>query len=194
MVALGIYEYRESSIGPYSEVGLVIPVVPIGVTPPDNWVIDFYKPPLDRKMGFYVLNLPATSEVAVAAGIEIWGYNKIFTDIDFYHEGNTIDVTVHDPDSESNILNFSCTLGMSMPAQTSNPLNFSVIDNVPLKTIIHVTGTYNMYVNFDSLLTVGESLNPMAQNLREMGVDGTSPTMLLLSTNYQAILYLGNPM
>ena len=194
LVGLAFYEYRASSIGPYVEVGLAIPVVPAGAPLPANWLLDITKPPLDREMAFYVLNIPADSEVGVAAGIEIWGFTKVLTDIDFSHAGSTIDMTVYDPDSSTTILNFAGEVGSGIPMPNASSVTLSVLNDIPLKTINYATGTATMYLSHDLLLTIGASAHPMAQNLRDMGVDGTAPATVMVSTDYQSVLYFGNPM
>ena len=194
VIGLSFLEYRECSIGPYIEAGIVIPVVRIGDPLPADWFLDMIQPPLDRKAGFYVLHIPATSEVAVAAGIEIWGFPKILTNIDFSYADGTFSGTIHDPGSSDTILTFSGTVGTGIPAPESSILTLSEVNGAPLKTINHVTGTAANYLTHDLLLTIGASVNPMAQNLRDFGVDGTSPTMITISTDYQSILYFGSLM
>lgn len=194
VVGLGFFEYRESNIGPYSEVGLVIPVVLKGDPLPSNWLVDLVLPPLDRKMGFYVLNIPADDAVAVAAGKEIWGFTKFVTDVDFHHAGSSIDMTVHDPNSNDTILNFVGDVGSGIAIPAMSSLTMSELNGVPMKTINYASGTAYTILNYQLLLTVGESQHPMAQNLRDIGVDGAAPTMLTVSTDYQSVLYFGEPM
>ncbi len=195
VIGLGCYEYRQSSIGYYIEAGIVIPVVKIGNPLPANWFTDMLKPPLDRKMGFYVLHIPATSPVAEAAGLEIWGFPKIHTNITFSHVDNTIDVTIDDPNSTETILNFSGTFGpMNVPTPASSSLLMTELNGSPMMTINHTSGTNNLNMGHDLVLTVGASSHVMAQNLRDIGVDMTSPTMVTVSTDYQSVLYYGEPM
>jgi len=151
-------------------------------------------PPLDRKMGFYVLHIPADSAVAVEAGKEIWGFPKILTDIDFSHIDSTINATIHDPDSSDIILSISGTVGTGIPTPASSSLLYSVLNDAPIKTINHTTGTFSAIINYDLQLTIGSSSHEMAQNLRDIGVDGAAPTMVTVSTDYQSILYFGNPL
>ena len=73
-------------------------------------------------------------------------------------------------------------------------INLSELNGVPLKTINHVTGNAAAYLDYNLLLTVGESAHPMAQNLRDIGVHGTSPTAVTVSTDYQSVLYFGESM
>ncbi len=73
-------------------------------------------------------------------------------------------------------------------------MTLSEVDGIPLKTINHVVGTTAAILDYDMVLTVGESDHPMAQNLLDFGVDGTSPTMMTISTDYQSVLYFGEPM
>jgi len=199
-IGFGAYQYRASTIGPYTEAGIVIPVVKIGDPLPANFMLEVVKPPLDRIMGFYVLHIPADSEMAEIAGKEIWGFTKIFTSIDFYQEDNNIDVTVYDPahpgDPNTAILNFAGTVSPGfLPIPMASSLTMSVLNGDPIRTINHlITGSGNLYFTHDILLTVGGSTHPMADNLRDLGVDLTQPTMVEISFDYQSLLYNSSPM
>ncbi len=81
MLAFVAFAYHDTSIGPYNEFGIAVPVS--------------YKP--RRKPGLipalrmlstlsfetWVWKLPVTTEAALNAGIDIWGYPKFLADIDF---------------------------------------------------------------------------------------------------------------
>ncbi len=200
-VGIGAYEYADagSDIGAYNEVGLIIPVVLKGEPGyPIDLYLDIALPAESRKISFYVLNIPADDEVAVAAGVEVWGFTKFLSAIDFSLVWNTADVTVYDPESSATILNISGTLGGSgLSLASSSSVTASDLDGVPIKLINYVTyanTTLHLTGLNDMVLTVGESTHPMAQNLRDFGLDGTSPESVTIATNYHSILYFGNPM
>jgi len=79
-VGIGAYNYIDTSIGPYGEVGVVVPVVygrkPVPVLP----LL------LESKysgFGMVVLHLPVTTLVARDAGRGQWGYPKFTSDMRF---------------------------------------------------------------------------------------------------------------
>ena len=132
--------------------------------------------------------------MAVAEGKQIWGFTKFVTDIDFHHVGSSIDMTVHDPDSNDTILNFTGWAGSGIPIPAMSSLTMSELNGLPMKTINYASGTAYTIFNYELLLTVGDSPHPMAQNLRDFGVDSAAPTMITVSRDYQSVLYFGEPM
>ena len=76
-VVLTIFSYRDTSIGPYNELSIT----------------SFVRRTDDRRLraaAFWVHALPVTTESACGAGLDIWGYPKWVTPIDYRHEGATI--------------------------------------------------------------------------------------------------------
>ncbi len=74
-------EYRQVDIGPYNEVAVTVLAVA----------------PQDPAPAFYVTDLPVTTEAALRAGQELWGYNKFVTDIEIKGEGKQFSAITHDP-------------------------------------------------------------------------------------------------
>jgi len=81
-----------------------------------------------------------------------------------------------------------------MPMPNASAVLMTELDGVAMKTINHVSGNGEVYLNHDLLLTAGASSHPLAQNLRDMGLDGAAPTMVMASPDYHSILYFGAPM
>ncbi|HEY6098020.1 MAG TPA: acetoacetate decarboxylase family protein, partial [Anaeromyxobacter sp.] len=75
---LAFYDYRETAIGPYHEVGSALAVQPVGQAAS---MLDLFRPPAGRRLGFRILDLPVSTSIANAAGREIWGYPKFVTDL-----------------------------------------------------------------------------------------------------------------
>ena len=76
VVAMGLYEYRQTSIGSYNEVGIGILVYPERYKRSRSvagWA-QLLRRPDRRDQGTYVIDLPVTTQAACAAGSEIWGY------------------------------------------------------------------------------------------------------------------------
>jgi hypothetical protein len=78
-VAIAAYNYLETSVGPYGEIG-ISPLV----------TLDKPWPPLlplasgvFRGLSGFVAHLPVTSRIAREAGRRIWGYPKFVADMDF---------------------------------------------------------------------------------------------------------------
>lgn len=73
---LTIFEYRDTSVGPYNELSVAFLVRPEGSGL--------------GAAGAWVQDLPVTTEIALAAGKEIWGYPKWVQPISWEHRGDTI--------------------------------------------------------------------------------------------------------
>jgi hypothetical protein len=76
---LCVFEYRDTTIGPYGELGVGILAKRPGTSP--SWLGAARDLANEADAGIYVTNLPVTSERARAAGVELWGYPKYVTDI-----------------------------------------------------------------------------------------------------------------
>lgn len=98
LVGLAFYEYRHTAIGAYNEVGLAVLTAPRGCRLPRLPLLRMLGS-LDRNpMGFHILDLPVTTEVACAAGREAWGLPKFVTPIDFALRGREFRGSVRDPE------------------------------------------------------------------------------------------------
>jgi hypothetical protein len=80
VAALHAWEYRESSVGSYGEVGLGIQCRRRGTHP------SLLRLGLDMRaqeeQGIWVVSLPVTTDAAFEAGVDLWGYPKYVTPID----------------------------------------------------------------------------------------------------------------
>jgi len=97
LVFISFYEYRESTVGAYNEVGIAIPVIPEGVKRPKNGFRDLLRSTDESLIGWHIVNLPVTTELANAAGKEIWGYPKFVTQIPFKLDKSSFTAEVKDP-------------------------------------------------------------------------------------------------
>ncbi len=80
IVAIYVWEYRDSTVGRYNEVGLGIQARRRGARPSLLELVRDMGAQEDQ--GIWVVNLPVTTEAAHAAGVEIWGYPKYVTPIE----------------------------------------------------------------------------------------------------------------
>lgn len=81
MMGFSAFEYQDTSIGPYNEVGITIPV---RYLPSRNPVLlPALKMSASLNFDVYVWKLPVTTRIALDAGIEIWGYPKFLAEITF---------------------------------------------------------------------------------------------------------------
>lgn len=200
LVAVACYDYQDTSIGPYREIGLAVPAVPPGVRPTlRHWLqtlADVDKP--SRQLGYQVLHLPVDTEVACAAGREIWGLPKFVAPITHEDAAGRVNIVLHDPRHperrEQAILRLEGTLGLGWPAPSVSPLLYSHREGQWLRTPVRVRGGGQAHLRPALCLRVGSSAHPMAQLLRQLGLDGARPWLALGTDRFQSRLPAGQPM
>jgi hypothetical protein len=92
MLAITAFEYHDTSIGPYNEISISIPVkFPPAFVFPGVTAISMM-----RKNIFhvYIHHLPVTTEIALKGGIYFWNYPKFLAGITFRDEGENLEVTL----------------------------------------------------------------------------------------------------
>ena len=86
------FEYRETSIGPYGELGVGVLVKRKGASPSAlRFALDQRK---ERDAALFVTNLPVTTERARAAGAELWGYPKYVSPIETEFRPNGVRIAL----------------------------------------------------------------------------------------------------
>jgi hypothetical protein len=83
-LSITAYQYRDSDLGPYNEVGIGIPVTIDQETP--LFTGSLHRMP-DEAMA-YIHHLPVTTEIARAVGVDFAGYPKFLADIEFRDQGD----------------------------------------------------------------------------------------------------------
>ncbi len=194
LVALANYQYRNSTVGDYGEVGLALPVVPKNAKPGERWLH-----PLrdvdnrNRDLGFRVLHLPVTTEAANAAGREIWGLPKFVTPISVNHSGRMIDVSVDDPEGNGSIMTLFGRAGLGCPSPQVPVMLYSRLNEEMLRTTVNGRGPATTRLGGSVKLRIGGSDHPMAHTLRELGMDGLSPFAVHTTHSSQSRLNAGVP-
>jgi hypothetical protein len=190
LVGLSFYEYRDTTVGVYNEVGTAIFARKLG----DHGVLpglaELYIDPRKRHVGAWVVDLPVTTEAANAAGRDLWGYPKFVTAIDFSLNGRQLRSCVHVP-SGGTICEIAGTLGGSVPAPAVSLMTFSKLDDVLVRTHIDVRAPTRAHLRGDVRLRVGDG-HRMADNLRVLGLDGARPILLLVTERFQSLLHAGS--
>ena len=190
LVFLSFYEYRETSIGPYNEVGVAIPVLPQGAKSSHSNLFDLLRSVDKSQLGFYVVDLPVTTEAANAAGREFWGFPKFVADIPFKLEGNAFSSEVKDSEG-SCILQLNGKLNLGIKTSPLSAVTYSRLDSKTLRAVINVRGSNRAHPGHGLKLSLGDSQHHMAQNLRTLGLDNQRPLMVLSSSDFQSRLNLG---
>lgn len=192
--ALVFFEYLDTSIGPYNEVGLATLTTPKGQKPPLLPLLDLMRPPRKRQLGMHVLKLPVTTAIANAAGRELWGFPKFVTPIDVSLTRKHFAARVADPDApDSAILEMAGALPMALPVPPVELMLLPVKDGNLLRTVVDVRGGHHLVRGRGLTLKLGDSQHPMAAQMRALGMDGLDPDVCIYTRGGYSLLHAGEP-
>jgi len=132
MLGIAAFEYHDTSVGPYNEVGIAIPI-----KFPSRFVVPGLSAlKMMRKNLFpvYIHHLPVTTEIAFKFGIHFYNYPEFLADITFQDRDESLEVTLKEKDDL--ILKL---LAKKLPLKRSAGFEFhtySIKDNVVMHTLI----------------------------------------------------------
>jgi hypothetical protein len=186
-------EYKRTSVDAYHEVALVLPVLPEGAPPLRNPLQALYGSVEDRNFGFHTLDLPVTTSVADSCSRELWGFPTFVTEIPFHLDRKSFQSTVRDPDGHEDILWMSGRLLPGAPVPPMSLVLYTHLDGELLRCTVNVRGWMTLRPAHNLRLHVGESTHRMAQHLREFGLDGARPVIVMDTHRFQSRFNAGMP-
>ena len=132
MLIITAFEYSDTSIGPYNEIGIAIPVK----FPPRFLIPGLSAISMIRKNCFsvYIHHLPVTTEIARMGGVHFYNYPKFLSEITFEDQDQNLEVTLRE--NEELILKM---YAKKLPLKQSARLEFhtySIKENVVMHTFI----------------------------------------------------------
>ena len=96
MLGITAFEYRDTSIGPYNEVAVSIPVrFPPGFTFPGFSAIPMM---VKNVFHIYIRHLPVTTEIALKGGVHFWNYPKFMGEITFQDQNENLEIKLKEGD------------------------------------------------------------------------------------------------
>lgn len=191
LAGVAFYEYRETTIADYREVGVAIAVVPKGVESPALPMLSMFRQLDKNRLGFHILDLPVTTPMACAAGREIWGYPKFVTPIGFALGGNRFEGTVSDPDSGAQLLRLAGRTGPGVSGPLLDLVIYSRLEGRMLRTLVNTRGGGRICLPGTIRLEVNSSTHPMAQRLAALGLSNARPALVLHTHALQLRLNAG---
>lgn len=191
-----VYEYRRLTNGtPYNEAGIALLVNPQGYPLPADPQAALDLPADRRQLGDYIVDLPVTTAPACKAGIDLWGYPKFVTNIDFALEGKSFAGTVHDPEREDEfILKLEGEAGAEKRLDDWQDLVLysKFEDQLFRATSVTRSDEGRSAEPGTFVLTVSPtSLHPMATRLRQLIGDTATPTAVSYTPHFQLRLNEG---
>lgn len=191
LVGLSFYEYRDTSVGVYNEVGTAVFAVRAGERPRPFALGELLVPPAHRRGAAWVVDLPVTTAAACAAGRDLWGYPKFVTEIPLTLRGRRFECSVLDPDSDDAIVTVVGTMGLGVPAPPVSLVTYSRRGGALIRTHVDVRGRQTAHTAGSVRVQVGASRHRMAANLRTLGLDGAAPILVVRTDRFQSKLHAG---
>lgn len=192
MVALGLISYTDSDLGAYEEVIVALPSVRDGEgAGAMNWA-GLLRSSETMKVGMHIIHIPVTSERSRIAGQECWGYPKRVLPIK--HElGDVWIASVVKDERGMTILSCSGKKGMGIPIPSLQLMTYSFVQDKFTRTPVRIRGGMHWHPFADVRITLGDSKDPMAEDLRSLGLDGAKAAMFLDAPEFQAVFGAGVP-
>lgn len=185
LVALSLYQYRQTTVGALQNISLAIPVVRrTGFKRPSSWR-EIRMTSDRRHMGFYLTDSALDSRVMLSAGQDIWGYPKFLADIRTQIDGTKINVEVNDADRRRGILRLTGSGARLTSLPCIDLTMYTIRGNELLRSLINSRGRFNFQMPLGFRLEVGNSAHPMAERLRFLDLDNARPLGVFSCEDYQ---------
>jgi hypothetical protein len=182
MAQLMALEYRETSVGPYNEIGVLVLARRTGSRP--STIRSLLKTAAVEDAGWFVVNLPVTTGLTCAAGRELWGFPKYVTRIDTEFDRDGIQVIL----GEELVIEHRARFGVHVPPP---PFVFlSELDGRLLRTVVPVEHTVRMG-GARSVRVYVTGNGPTAATVRTLGLDHRRPMMAARADHLKFTLPLG---
>ncbi len=191
LAVAAFYQYRETSIAAYNEVGIAIAVVPKGTAVPSFPMFSLLDSLDKAPVGFCVIDLPVTTSAACTAGKDLWGYPKFVTPIRFSLQGGRFDGAVATPGTGEDLVQFSGKVGVGVPAPLLDLVLYSRHNGQMLRTLVNTRGGCRACLPGSMRLRVSDGEHPMAQRLKALGLNDAKPLLVFHSHTLQLRLNAG---
>lgn len=183
VIAVGAFNYLETSVGPYGEIA-VSPLCTLDrAAPPVLPLATGYL----RGMSGFVAHLPVTTRIAREAGRRVWGYPKFVADMDFDLGPESQRVEMSEDGQE--ILSLEIRRRGHVALETAPLTTYSSRDGRLVRTRIAVRG----HVATALGPATGELLlgaHPVAREIAALGID-SRPLVTRTYLSHSAILPVG---
>ena len=187
LATVAFFQYTDSSVGAYNEMGLAIAARPSR----HHFHNTAAWHPLQSVMpGMFIVDLPVTTAIAYAAGRECWGYPKIVVPIDFSLRGSVFDCKVLAADRNDLLCQLRGQAQAAIPLFAPDLLTYTLRDGVLLRTVIRMRG--RMQHSLLSRVEWQQGQNHhLCDHLQVLGLQQQRPVLLQYGQGLQAILPAG---
>lgn len=165
LFGVACFNYIDTTIGPYGEVGIVVPAM-FGDTKPPH-LVPAIRETYDPRFGMVVLHLPVTNTKARDGGRGVWGYTKFVADMKFVITPEYMECRLSE--AGKRILTARVARRGFVKRDYRAISTFSVKDKKLIQTTIPQVGTArNSFFPEGSFLDLGE--HAIAGPLKELGL------------------------
>jgi hypothetical protein len=182
-VVFSAFEYRETAIGPYGEVGVGVLAKRTGTWPSLIGLVRDQRK--EQGAGIFVTNLPVTTDSARAAGFELWGFPKYLTGIDTTFRKDRIRVVLEGE--------FEVTMRRGLSVKTRGlPLVLFSVNQAgrALRTIVE-TDSVVEWGGAGSVEVKMLGDGPTAKTMRGLRLDSRQPLLAYCTDGLRSILPAG---
>ncbi len=184
IMAMGIFNYIDTSIGPYGEIAVALPAVFDKKITAFNGLLPALMESAFPGFGVVVMHLPVTTKDARDAGRKVWGYTKFIADMHFTVTPEYYQCRLREGDRhilDVRVKKRGICLRDKKPITT-----FSVKNGNLIKTAISQTATKRVSLRTGgSFLKLGD--HPMAESIRRLNIS-SRPFMSIYYPERSAIL------
>lgn len=183
LAAVYAWEYRDSTVGAYKEVGLGVQARVAGTAPSlVGLAMNMLAQPYQ---GIWVASLPVTTDAACRAGVEVWGYPKYVTEIETHFDelggrarlGDELEVAVPRP---------------SVFAKSLQIATYTQCEGTLLRTAIEVRSDVHLCTG--GSLKLLSKKGQTAERARQLGLDEARVLGGFHALRFDATLPEGTPM
>jgi Acetoacetate decarboxylase (ADC) len=194
VACLAFFNYRDTSIGPYEEVAVIILAYPGTFKDPKFYLANMFKRDGHKwTVGAYVLELPVTIPAARVAGREIWGYPKYLTDIPFTLSDRRFEYAVLDGPGGQPVMTVECVPGPGINMTGTDLVTLTNHEDTILRTIVDVDAKFRMGMCKELRIDAGTTDHRFAQNVRDLGLDRLKPFSMQATESFRSRLNKGWP-
>ncbi|MGW0803407.1 hypothetical protein [Nonomuraea sp. NPDC002799] len=185
LVAVHAAANRRTSVGGYREVhlGVVVPG-PWRRRPLLLWP-DLLRGAARRHSGSFLLGSVVDTPAAGAAAPRLWGGETYLTSLDLRLAAGSVQVAVGDPGQR--ILTLRGRLGPGLPVSDRDLVGYTRGAGSALRSCVRTRGPAWLHPMPRLRLAVGPQSHPLAERLRELGLDGVRPLLCLSATHRQTL-------
>jgi len=166
MLGITCFEYQDTSIGPYNEIAITVPVkFPPGFTLPGLSALSMM---MKNDFTVYIHHLPVTTEIAYQGGVYFWNYPKFISEIIFKDQGENLEVTLKENGEMILVLR-----AKKIPLNTSAKQNFhtySIKDKVVMHGLVEGWAPKMGKITMGKVATLELGKHRISQELAELNL------------------------